>query len=56
VQLAFHRLQQALDVSIIHGQVILNVHNGDLVSIERIREFTKVPVRKPLDTSPAIDA
>ena len=49
VQVAFQRLQQALGVSVVCGQIILNVNNGELASIERIREFDRVPRDKAVD-------
>lgn len=49
VQRAFQQLQAALKLSIVCGQVTLNVNNGELASIEKIREFERVPSGKPLD-------
>lgn len=54
VQIAFQRLQSALGLSLVCGQLTLNVNNGELASIETIREFARVPSTKTLDRrSPA---
>lgn len=50
VQTAFQRLQAALGLSLVCGQITLNVNNGELASIEKVREFQRVPSAKPLDT------
>lgn len=50
VQAAFQRLQAALDLSVVCGQITLNVNNGELQSVERIREFDRVPSEMSLDT------
>lgn len=49
IQHAFHRLQDALGLSIVCGQIVLNVNNGDLAAVEKIREFTRVASAKPVD-------
>mgnify|MGYP001565876526 CR=1 FL=1 len=49
VQMAFQRLQSALGLSLVCGQLTLNVNNGELASIEKIREFERVPSGKVLD-------
>lgn len=49
VQTAFQRLQSALGLSLVCGQITLNVNNGELASIEKVREFERVPSAKTLD-------
>ena len=49
VQRAFQQLQAALDLSIVCGQITLNVNNGELQSVERIREFDRVPSGRTVD-------
>ena len=45
VQRAFQQLQSALNLSIVCGQMTLNVNNGELQSVERVREFVRVPTK-----------
>lgn len=56
VQAAFHQLQQALGLSMVCGQLVLNVNNGELQSIEKVREFVRVPSAKDVDKREAVRA
>ena len=57
VQIAFQRLQTALGLSLVCGQITLNVNNGELASTTcaeplefgAVTRFMRIPSRKPLD-------